>query len=170
MTTPYLYKWTEISTGMWYVGCRWAIGCSPEETTYYTSSKKVKSFIKANPQNWIKEILEVSHSGEYIRELESTWLWSNDAKNNVLSYNLHNGNGEGAIIKKSRKGISTGPNLKNRGRKRPDVSISNIGNTYGKANKGRLVTDEHRKNISEAKKKGNYTWILVDGKRIYKSK
>ena len=40
MTLAYVYKWTELATGKWYVGARGARGCPPDDG-YICSSKVV---------------------------------------------------------------------------------------------------------------------------------
>ena len=50
MTTPftYLIGWSNLDR--WYIGARWAKGCSPSDlwARYFTSSKRVKEFTKIN--------------------------------------------------------------------------------------------------------------------------
>jgi hypothetical protein len=46
MTIAYVYKWTQLSTGKWYIGSRSAIGCNPNQhEKYICSSKTVKPMI-----------------------------------------------------------------------------------------------------------------------------
>lgn len=59
MTLAYVYKWTELATGKWYVGARGARGCHPDDG-YICSSKVVKPLILANPDGWKREILFTS--------------------------------------------------------------------------------------------------------------
>lgn len=89
MTQAYLYKWTELSTGKWYVGSRTAKNCHPEDG-YICSSKTVKPLILANPKNWKREILVISDS-KYIRELEVNYLKAFNAVKDKQSYNKHYG-------------------------------------------------------------------------------
>lgn len=91
-TKAYLYKWTEISTGRWYIGARYAKGCYPDDG-YICTSKIVKPMILENQENWKREILCVG-SPEYIVKLESDYLVSLDAKNDPMSLNKHNGDGK----------------------------------------------------------------------------
>lgn len=88
----YLYKWTHLPTGKWYVGSRTAKGCHVQDG-YICSSTTVKPMIKESPDDWTREILAIG-SGLYIRDLEARYLVSLDAKNDVMSYNLHNGDGK----------------------------------------------------------------------------
>lgn len=92
VTYAYLYKWTHIPTQKWYVGSRTAIGSHPDDG-YICSSKIVKPLITENKNEWRREVLAI---GEplYIRELESQYLSSVDAKNDTMSFNLHNGDGK----------------------------------------------------------------------------
>lgn len=89
MTRAYLYKWTELSTGKWYIGSRTAKDCHPDDG-YICSSKYVKPLILANPANWVREILVISDR-KYIRELETAYLKSLNAVKDTQSYNKHYG-------------------------------------------------------------------------------
>lgn len=92
MTQAYLYKWTEKSTGMWYIGSRSRKGCHPADG-YICSSKVVEPLIKENKDNWIREILVIGEPF-HIRELESNYLKQLNAKKDPMSYNKHNGDGK----------------------------------------------------------------------------
>jgi len=89
-TLPYLYKWTQLSTGMWYIGSKTQKGWTPLlHEKYICSSKIVKPMIVENRQDWVYDILVIG-SAKYIRELETSYLVYLDAKNNVMSYNRSN--------------------------------------------------------------------------------
>lgn len=88
MEQAYVYKWTERSTGMWYVGSRTAKGCHPDDG-YICTSKTVKPLIKANPDNWDRDILYVGNDFDALA-IESYVLREFKAKDNPTSYNLHN--------------------------------------------------------------------------------
>ena len=92
MHLPYLYKLTQKSTGKWYVGSRTAKKCYPEEG-YICSSRHVKPMYYKNPIDWKREILVIGPAN-YIRELEAQYLKSTNAKNDPMSFNLHDGNGK----------------------------------------------------------------------------
>jgi hypothetical protein len=85
---------------MWYLGCRWKDGCYPLETCYFTSSKIVKPKIRANPDDWIREILLLGNPCQVV-QIEHNFLVLLDAKNDPMSYNENNG----YKSFKSRKGI-----------------------------------------------------------------
>ena len=88
----YLYKWTQLSTGKWYVGARGGRGCHPDDG-YICSSKVVKPLILENPDDWVREILHVGDT-EKIFELEADLLTSLNAKDDHNSFNKHNGDGK----------------------------------------------------------------------------
>lgn len=90
MTLAYLYRWTEKSTGKWYVGSRYANGCHPDDG-YICSSRIVKPMIMANRDGWEREILVVGYP-KYIRDLEAEYLRKLDAAKCEMSYNKSNGN------------------------------------------------------------------------------
>lgn len=141
--TSFVYKWIHLPTGKWYIGCRTAKGCHPEDG-YITSSKLVKPLIKTNPKEWQREIL---HTGtpEEILNLEVSLLEEFDAKNNPLSYNQHNGDGKftrtgvtaSIETRKKQSEAIKGDKHPNKGKPGP-----NLGRTFG---------EETRRKQSEAK-------------------
>jgi hypothetical protein len=79
-TIPYLYKWTQLSTGMWYIGSKTQKGWGPAmHEKYICSSKIVKPMILENRDDWVYEILVIGEAS-YIRKLETTYLLILDAK------------------------------------------------------------------------------------------
>ena len=88
----YLYKWTQLSTGKWYVGARGGKGCHPDDG-YICSSKVVKPLILKKPDDWVREILHIGDT-EKIFELEAQLLTSLNAKEDPNSFNKHNGDGK----------------------------------------------------------------------------
>lgn len=90
MTTAYLYKWTHIPSGMWYIGSKSAKNCHPDNHEKYICSKSsVKTSIKENRQDWYYDIIETGEP-RYIRKRETEILVSLDAKNNPMSFNAGN--------------------------------------------------------------------------------
>jgi hypothetical protein len=92
MTIAYVYKWTELASGKWYIGARGARGCHPNDG-YICSSKVVRPLIEANPSGWVREIL-YEGSPEIIFYVEAQILESLNAKDDPLSFNKHNGDGK----------------------------------------------------------------------------
>jgi hypothetical protein len=91
-TQAYLYKWTHIPTKKWYVGSRTTAGSHPADG-YICSSKIVKPLIIKNLSEWSREVLAIG-TPDYILDLETKYLISTDAKNDIMSFNRHNGNGK----------------------------------------------------------------------------
>lgn len=91
-TRAYLYKWTELSTGKWYIGARYANGCDPNDG-YICSSRIVKPMVLENINNWQRQILCIGDP-EYIVKLEADYLTMSDAKSDPMSFNKHNGDGK----------------------------------------------------------------------------
>ena len=90
--TSFVYKWTHLPTGKWYIGSRTAKGCHPEDG-YISSSQIIIPLIKQNPKEWYREIIEIGEPTEMVK-LETTLLESLDAKNNPMSFNQHDGDGK----------------------------------------------------------------------------
>lgn len=91
-TIAFLYRWTHLPTGKWYVGSRTANGCHPADG-YICSSKVVKPMILENSSEWSREVLVIGNSSQII-ELEHKYLVALDAKNSPMSFNMHNGDGK----------------------------------------------------------------------------
>lgn len=125
--TPYLYKWTEISTGKWYIGSRTARNCHPQDK-YICSSSEVKSLIKSNPKNWIRTILITNSDPKKIRKYEGILLSRLDAKNDIMSYNKDNA---------CKKFTTTGMKLSEKWRAKMSAS-----------HKGKVKSHQHRENLS----------------------
>lgn len=140
--TPFVYKWTHLPTGKWYIGCRTAKGCHPDDG-YITSSKLIRGLIKTNPEEWQREVLHTGTAKDVL-SLEVTLLEQLDAKNNPLSYNQHNGDG---------KFTRTGVKVPLETRLKQSESIKKVHPNKGKPspNKGKVATEETRRKQSEAK-------------------
>lgn len=91
-TVAFLYRWTQKSTGKWYEGSRTASKCHPDDG-YICSSRLVKPMILENKDDWYREILVIGDP-KYIRELETKRLKSLDAKNDPMSFNRNNADGD----------------------------------------------------------------------------
>lgn len=98
-TLAFLYKWTHIPTGKWYVGSRSAKGCHPDDG-YICSSKDVEPMILESRSEWKREILVLGNP-KYIRDLESTYLTNIRAAQNPNSFNKCNSSGK-VIFKEGR--------------------------------------------------------------------
>jgi hypothetical protein len=144
-TKAYLYRWTHIPSQKWYVGSRTGKGCHPDDG-YICSSKIVKPMITENKNEWHREVLVI---GEplYIRELESQYLSSVDAKNDFMSFNFHNGDGKftttGRIEPEDAKKKRIDKLI---GKKKPE----GFGDGVRKSRTGLKFNDEWRKNIGIA--------------------
>jgi hypothetical protein len=165
-TTPFVYKWTEISTGMWYIGARFANGCHPYDG-YICSSKVVKPKILSNPSDWVREILEICESQESAQKREAEILLEVNAAHNPQSYNQTNADGKFhrcgphrvetimkmKEIKSGERNPMFGRPGPMRGKKHREESKIRI----GAKQKGRITTDEHAQKISQSLT--GLTWI-----------
>lgn len=181
MTKAYLYKWTELSTGKYYIGARYAKGCHPDDG-YLCTSKIVKPMILENRDNWKREVLCVGNPDDIVK-LESAYLTALDAKNDLMSYNKHNGDGKFSSLGKpsplkgrvgNRKGMKNsaehnaknaaahlGKPSPNKGRPSPfkgkpanrqfKPQPEEANKKRSEALKGRIITEEHRAKNSAAK-------------------
>lgn len=147
VTHAYLYKWTQISTGKWYIGSRTAKSAHPDDG-YICSSKFVKPLIVQDPDDWVREVLVVGNPTD-IKNLESAYLRLLNARDDQLSYNLHNGDG---------KFTTTGVPAWNKGLSLDDPRIAKAADQIrGRPSplKGRVLapyTESRKNNISNALK------------------
>ena len=144
-TQAYLYKWTHIPSEKWYVGSRTAIGCHINDG-YICSSSSVYPMILENKNDWIREILCIGEPN-YILKLEADYLKVLDAKNNPMSFNMHNGDGK--FTTTGRKEPEDAKQLrikKLKGKKKPE----GFGNIVRAARTGLKFDEEWCKNIGKA--------------------
>ncbi len=81
----FVYKWTNKTNQMWYVGSRSAKNCHPNDG-YICSSKIVKPLVEADPNNWIRTIIDTG-TPEDMRELEEFIIKESRAPHRADSYN-----------------------------------------------------------------------------------
>jgi hypothetical protein len=84
-TIAYIYMWTHIPSGMWYLGSRTAKNCHPFDG-YICSSIIVKALIRHDASEWERKILETGDQ-YYIRQLEEYELRKRDAVKDPMSFN-----------------------------------------------------------------------------------
>lgn len=150
----YVYKWTELSTKKWYIGCRSAKNCHVNDG-YICSSRTVKPLITNNPENWIREILWIGDR-EITPTVESLFLSENNAANNDESYNLHNSDGKWNNT--GRRMPQTKEHIKKRTSKRIGTSYSEESRKKMSASaKNKIVTDETRINMSNGQRGRKHT-------------
>lgn len=151
-TQAFVYRWTELSTGKWYIGSRTAEGCHPGDG-YLCSSKQVAPLIESTRNNWTREILCVGYPEDML-ELECRLLATLDAKNDPMSYNQHNGDGKftttGMTPWNKGKRIPRNKPAWNSGKKCPEHSERMKGRVP--PNKGKAMSEEQKIKISAARK------------------
>lgn len=86
----YVYRWTHIPTGKWYIGSRTSKKAHPDDG-YICSSKYVKPLIEEDPNNWKREIMAYG-SAKWMRIVEKNLLEVSNARNNPMSLNRNNAN------------------------------------------------------------------------------
>lgn len=146
-TKAYLYRWTHVDTGMWYIGSRAAYGCHPDDG-YICSSKTVLPMINEHPENWKREVLVIGNA-LYIRDLEARYLNELDAKHDRMSYNMHNGDGNFTTAgRKEDPAMTAHRTALLTGRKKPEGFAEKI----SKIHKGKIVSAQARLNIGAARK------------------
>jgi hypothetical protein len=131
MTIAYVYKWIHKPTQKWYIGSRTKKGCNPNDG-YICSSKIVKPLIESKFDEWERQIIATGDPIEMIK-FEADLLQQLDAKNNPLSFNLHNGDGDFT---------TANMNL-------PDQWVDAI----RKGNKGKVRSEQAKENYRQANRK-----------------
>lgn len=88
MTLAYVYKWTHLPTGKWYIGSRTRKNCHPNDG-YICSSKTVKPMIEKDSSQWARTIIAI---GDPIamRQLEAKLLLELNAEKEPNSFNKSN--------------------------------------------------------------------------------
>lgn len=130
MEEGFVYKWTDASNGMMYIGSH----KGSVDDGYIGSGKRFKYAYNKRPNSFVREIL---YFGEHFRELEEFILEEYDAKNNVEFYNLTNK----ATEPPSWKGKNHKQSSKDK------ISKANQGSSNGMY--GHKHSDEHKKYLSE---------------------
>lgn len=86
---PFVYRVTNTTTGLYYIGSRYARGCHPSDlwTTYFTSSKRVHQMLEQYGMlDWTIEILETFATGADAGEYERMLLV--EAKGDPMNINI----------------------------------------------------------------------------------
>lgn len=155
-TTAFVYKWTHIPTGKWYIGSRTKKGCSPTDG-YICSSRTIKPMIVENQTEWVRTILCIGHPEDMLA-LEARYLTVLDAKHDPMSFNMHNGDGKFTTAGKTawNKGIKrpTGRVAWNRGLNKNNnevmAKVSEKRQAQPAHNKGKPMSDEQKVKMSIA--------------------
>ena len=158
MTKAFVYRWTHVPTGRWYIGSRTKTGCNPDDG-YICSSKTIKPMITENRGDWQREILAIGEPKDML-ELETRYLVSLDAKNDPMSYNQHNSDGKFSTAGQSPwnkgRGRPIGKPSWNKGlTKETNPSVAKMANTrkgQPAPNKGKPMSEEQKLQKSIAMK------------------
>lgn len=150
-TNAYLYRWTELSTGKWYIGARYAKGCYPDDG-YICTSKIVKPMILENRDNWQREILCIGDP-QYIVDLEASYLTAINAKDNPLCFNKHNGDGKFSSVGKPSSLRGRQGNRKGK-KNSPEHNAKASAKLKGRVahNKGKPMSEEQKEKIRATKR------------------
>ena len=150
--SAFVYKWTHLPTLKWYIGSRTAQGCSPDDG-YICSSKKVKPLIESAQTEWSRDIIANGSPADMLN-LETTLLELFDAKNDLRSYNQHNGDGRftttGLPAHNKGKKQPRGTPSWNSGKPNPEHSAKMKGKPAH--NKGVPMSEEQKKKIALTRK------------------
>lgn len=140
--TGFVYKWTNITNGKWYIGSR----KGTIDDGYRHSSKIVEAAEqKYGIENFIREILfEGDYKKDQIRSVvEAKFLNKEDAANNPMSYNQSNITGPNCFSREHRRKLAVAKT----GVKRSKAVCRQL----SKSHLGIVFTAERCNNISVAK-------------------
>lgn len=152
-TIAYVYKWTHLPSGKWYIGSKSAKGCNPNNHEKYICSKpEVKQMILNDRDNWYFEIIETGDPSD-MRKLETKILKKLDAKNSNMSFNESNADGNPANRLGRKESLATR-------QKKSKARQGSKNPSYGKRGKlsplwGREASNETKERISDGLKKYN---------------
>ena len=171
--SPYVYVITENDSGRMYIGCRTAREAKPSDlgTTYYTSSKLVKSKWRNDPDSFsITQIIECTTKEETYSLEESMQREVNAHRNpNYLNKNI---NGKDFNVAGSKHNVG----FKHSEQSKLKMSTAHKGKVVSDGTKQKLslkrkgvkFSDEHKEKIGSAQK-GNkrganlYLFLSPDG-------
>jgi hypothetical protein len=174
----FVYKWTQLSTGKWYIGSHTRKDAHPNNG-YICTSKIVKPMIKENPNDWVRIILETGSADDMVT-LECEILTCLDAAKSKYSYNGHNG---GAKFTFTGKTHSVESNIKNSNAhkgKYQSIDTCNKISDYmlthtrslthkqncGNARRGKSLPEEHVNNMLKGMSKGIYELTSPNGMKF----
>jgi hypothetical protein len=127
------------------VGSRTAKGCHPDDG-YFCSSREVKPLIQSNPSEWKREILATGDAAQ-MRNLEAEMLKQSDAKNDLKSFNRHNGDGKFTTLGRIEpEDMKQARAAKLKGIKKPE----GFGDMVSAVHKGKSVSDITKQKIGIA--------------------
>jgi len=111
--SPYVYRLTDRTNSMRYIGSRYARGCCPEDlgVSYFTSSRRVAPLFKVDPARFEKQII-VSGTKEYVIAVENQLIDLYDA---VMSNEFYNRTNAKAIHPEDNGGKKGGARSKELG-------------------------------------------------------
>lgn len=170
VTYAYLYRWTHLITNKWYIGCRTAKNCHPNDG-YICSSKIVKPMVLENRHEWHREVLCIGEPA-YIRALEARVLAHLDAASDPQSYNQYNNNLKFYTPPETKQRVcrELGRKLKSAEHKRK-IGDARVGK------KRKPFNEEWRANLAEAHRgqkrsdefKGNHSaWKIEQNNNLWK--
>ena len=138
MSEGFVYRWTDNSNGMYYIGCHKG---DPNDG-YIGSGKWFKSAYDKRPESFSREVLYV---GEHFAELEEFMLIELDASRDEKSYNLINAcRGQNEFSSEARERISKAHKGK--------VTSEETKIKMSLASKGRPKSKKHKDSISKVLK------------------
>jgi hypothetical protein len=120
MKQAFVYSWRNKTTNKIYIG--WHKGC--EDDGYVCSSKVLMEEYQINPQNFERFIIAHGTS-EDMAKLETEILKTVNAKDDLMFYNQHNGNGL-YHLKEHTQEAKRKISISKIGKKRPDVTERNL--------------------------------------------
>lgn len=155
---PYVYCWTQKSTGMLYVGIRYSKTCHPQESTnvYIATHKIVREGVRQNPEDWSKQIVATGTKEDVIK-LERSILRNLRGDPKCFNKNMkeHNPNfhGKSGSTKSYWSILSTEErSIRNlRGASKVDHSAKNVKRAQTMRLNGTF--DQMRENISKSRSK-----------------
>ncbi len=159
----YIYLITNLINSKMYIGKR-TCKCRIQDDSYMGSGVHLsRAKKKYGIENFSKLIIEVCDSEEKAFEREKYWIAKYNARENIRFYNLTDG-GEGV----------SAPKTDEWKRKK---SLSMLGKTHsestrrkiGEAQKGKILSDEHRKKISKNHGMAKQAIIIIDGETIIRN-
>ena len=132
----FVYIWYDKKRKMYYIGSHWGI----EEDGYICSSNRMRDAYRRRPTDFTRRILGKTEIREELLNLENRWLGAAEKKRKKY-YNLNFTTSNNLWWHTEEKRLSVGQKISNKNKANPN---------FGKWNKGKSLSEEQRKLISES--------------------
>ena len=151
---PYTYSIKFLSTGQYYYGVKYSLGCHPSElgTKYLSSSKVVKALIQEHGLDKFEfTVRRIFSSADKAKEHETKFLKRVNARSNPKFLNKHNNDSFYPLDNSGEKNPMFGKPAPNRGKKHKPETVQKMIDSHRENPTwlGKNLSENHKTNISK---------------------